>query len=106
MIDAIADDLRAHLLGWDRQRYWRLLLDIGPSAPVSAYALHRSRESARLRPDVCGKLALVTSNVLTAQICALALRGLANEHRRRLVFTNEADAVAWLLQEDKINLIV
>jgi hypothetical protein len=103
-VDAAVDDARAELLGWDAARPWRLLLDIRDQAMVSAYGLHRGRELTRLRPDVGGKVAIVANNVLTAQIAAMALRGLPNERRRRLVFSNESEAVAWLLQDDKINL--
>lgn len=101
-VDVVAEDLRVELMGWDRTRFWRLMLDVCSGTIVSTYALNRVREMTRLRPDVCGKLAVVTANVLTAQIASLALRGLPNEWRQRLVFSSEADAVAWLLQNDKI----
>ena len=101
-VDAVVEDVRAEMLGWDEKRLWRLMLEVRDGAVISAYGLNRARDLTRLRPDVNGKLAVVANNVLTAQIAALALRGLPNERRRRLVFANEADAVAWLLQDDKI----
>lgn len=106
-IDACVHDLRAELLAWDADTPLRLLIDIGhENAIVSAYALHRCRELTRLRPDVGGKLAVLTVNSFNAQIVSMALRGLPNEYRRRLVFSNEPDAVAWLLQDDTISLRV
>lgn len=101
-VDAAIEDVRAEMLAWARNRFWRLMLEVRDTAVISAYGLNRARELTRLRPDVSGKLAVVTNNVLTAQIAALALRGLPNERRRRLVFSNDVDAVAWLLQDDKI----
>ena len=104
-IDICVNDLRAEMLGWDTARPFRLLLDLRhENAVVSAYALHRARELTRLRPDVSGKTAVLTANVFNAQIASLALRGLPNEHRRRLVYSSEADAFAWLLQDAKISL--
>lgn len=106
-IDVCVHDLRAELLTWDAATPIRLMLDIRhENAIVSAYALHCGRELTRLRPDVGGKLAVLTTNRFNAQIVSMALRGLPNEYRRRLVFSNEADAVAWLLQDDKISFRV
>jgi hypothetical protein len=106
-VDVCVNDLRAELQAWESGLPLRLLLDIrGENAIVSAYALHRCRELTRLRPDITGKVAVIAANTLNAQIVAMALRGLPNEYRRRLVFTNEPEAVAWLLQEDKISFRV
>ena len=105
-VDVCVDDLRNELLAWDASKPLRLLIDLRhENAIISAYALHRARELTRLRPDVRGKLGILTATVLNAQIVSMALRGLPNEYRRRLVFSSEADAVAWLLQDDKINLM-
>jgi len=104
-VDVAIHDLRTEMLTWNASIPLRLLIDIRhENAIISAYALHRARELTRMRPDVRGKLGILTSTVLNAQIVSMALRGLPNEYRRRLVFSSEPDAVAWLLQDDKISL--
>lgn len=102
-VDAAARDIQAEMETWQAAAPWRLLMDLQQdNVVVSAYALHRARELTRLRPQLTGKTALLTTNVLTAQIASLALRGISNTRRQRLVFAKEAAAVAWLLQDDTI----
>jgi hypothetical protein len=102
-VDAAALDIQAEMHAWEPSAPWRLLMDMQKeNVVVSAYALHRARELTRLRSELTGKTALLTSNVLTAQIASMALRGISNKQRQRLVFSNEAEAVVWLLQDDTI----
>ncbi|MCB9451308.1 MAG: hypothetical protein H6672_07695 [Anaerolineaceae bacterium] len=97
-VDHWGDDLSNMLLEWPDTRPWRLLLDIRMKGNVvSAYALRRSYEISRLRPELPGRLALLIGNRLAAEIMSAGMRAAGNEYRQRRVFVVQAVAVSWLL---------
>jgi hypothetical protein len=100
-IDAWSNDLSAELTTWPDDRPWRLLLDIRlRGSIVSSYALRRSREIARLRPELNGRLAVLVASKLAADIISMAIRVTNNTYRQRRVFVSETPAVYWLTHED------
>jgi hypothetical protein len=102
-VDAWAEDLEQELLNWPADRTWRLLLDITLQGNIpSAYAIAQSRRLASLRPELPGRLGVLISSRLGAQIASFALRTLTNSYRQRQVFANEASARAWLLEMSSI----
>ena len=103
-IDQCAADFARTVNGLPANGFLRLMIDLhSENAVISAYALHRAREVCRLRPDIRGQVAVLVTNRLTSQIASLALRGLPlNSSRARLVFSCEADAIAWLLGDGRI----
>ncbi len=78
----------------------RLLIDVRmQGAIISAQALIRARQAAEMRPDVWGRTAMLIASPLAAQVISTVIRtGLANDGRQRLVFTDESQAIAWLLE--------
>jgi hypothetical protein len=85
---------------WPNDKSWRLLLDIRlRGSIVSAYALRRSREIARLRPELPGRLAVLVASRLAADIITIAIRGANNSYRSRSVFVSESLALHWLTEE-------
>ena len=97
-IDHWAHDLTAELTAWPMEKTWRLLLDIRlHGSIVNTYALGRSREIARLRPDLTGRLAVLVSSKLASDIISIAIRATNNSYRKRSVFVSEAVALHWLL---------
>lgn len=97
-VDLWAADAEAELAAWHVDEPLRLLLDLASdSIYISAYAVRRASEAARLRADVTGKTAFVVSNKMSAQLVSLAIRTVPAMNRQRLVFAHEAAAVAWLL---------
>lgn len=100
-IDVWSNDLSAELLEWPDDRPWRLLLDIRlRGSIVSSYALRRSREIARLRPELPGRLAVLVASKLAADIISMAIRVTNNTYRQRKVFVSETPAVYWLTHEE------
>jgi hypothetical protein len=103
-IDQCTADFARSVTEMPPNHYLRLLIDLrSENAVISAYALHRAREVCRLRADIRGQIAVLVTNRLTSQIASLALRGLPlNSNRARLVFSCEAEAIAWLLGNGRI----
>jgi hypothetical protein len=98
-IDICAADISRLLKNWPDYKPWRLLLDLrAPQVVTSAYALYQAREVARLRPAVHGRSAVLINNRVSAQLISFTIRTLSNQHRTRLVFQEEAPAVAWLME--------
>lgn len=99
-IDGWASDLEAEFSGWPVDRPWRLMLSlVGSGTIINPYALTRARKIAAMRPDIGGRLALVVSSRLAAQVVNVALRNTVAVRRQRLVFSDEARAVRWLLAD-------
>lgn len=100
IIDRWADDLSAELNAWPSGKTWRLMLDIRlHSGLISPYSLRRAREIASLRPDVPGRLAVLVSSKLAADIITMTIRATNNTYRKRSVFNNEMIALRWLLDD-------
>lgn len=100
-IDDWSKDLTVEITTWPDERPWRLLLDIRlRGSIVSTYALRRSREIARLRPDLPGRLAVLVASKLAADIISMAIRVTNNTYRQRHVFVSEPPALYWLIHED------
>jgi hypothetical protein len=102
-IDACLDDLVSCLSDWPADRPILMLLDFrAPQAIISAYLMHRAKELAEIYKHVHGKFALLTSHRGTAQIASMALRAIARGQGDRLIFADEARAIAWLLHDETI----
>ncbi|MBL8165153.1 MAG: hypothetical protein JNJ61_24440 [Anaerolineae bacterium] len=100
IIDRWADDLAAELNAWPNGKTWRLMLDIRLHGGfISPYSLRRAREIASLRPDVPGRLAVLVSSKLAADIITMTIRATNNTFRKRSVFNNEPIALRWLLDD-------
>jgi hypothetical protein len=100
IIDRWAEDLTAELSFWQSNKTWRLMLDIRLHGGfISPYSLRRAREIAALRPDVPGRLAVIVSSKLAADIISMTIRATNNTYRKRSVFSNEAIALRWLLDD-------
>jgi hypothetical protein len=101
-VDNWSADLITELTEWPSDRSWRLLLDIRlRGSIVSTYALRRSREIARMRPELPGRLAVLVSSRLAADIITIAIRTTNNAYRRRAVFVSEPLAVHWLVNDPR-----
>lgn len=99
-VDDWANDLTVELTTWPAGKPWRLILDIRLRGNVvNTYALRRAREISRLRPDLPGRLALLVSSKLAANVISMAIRTANNNFRKRQVFVSEVLAVHWLLEE-------
>ncbi|MBZ0277480.1 MAG: hypothetical protein K8I60_15145 [Anaerolineae bacterium] len=97
-VDAWGNDLSAELNNWSAEKPWRLLLDIRMKGNiVSPYALRRSYTISRLRPELPGRLAILISSRLAAEIISAAMRAAGNNYRQRQAFVVQAVAVSWLL---------
>ncbi len=85
---------------WDSSEPLLLLIDLSkPDNQLSAEALKAGREASQTRPDVPGKTALlINSSEPSQNVKALVEHVLAGT-RERKIFSSEAEAVAWLLEE-------
>jgi hypothetical protein len=98
-IDVWGDDLSNALLTWPAEKPWRLLLDIRAQGGLpNTYALRRAYAISSLRPELPGRLALLISSRLAAEIMSAGMRASGNTYRLRRVFVVQAVAVSWLLQ--------
>jgi hypothetical protein len=84
---------------WDADRPLLLIIDLSqPGNALSAEAIKRAREASTQYPNVPGKTALIIDPNATAfNVNAMVSHVLAGG-RPREIFTNEPDAVAWLLE--------
>ncbi len=99
-VDEWAADLTKELEAWSSLKPWRLILDIRLRGNVvNTYALRRAREIARLRPDIRGRLAVLVTSRLAANVISMAISTANNDYRKRQVFISETLAVHWLLDE-------
>ncbi|MEO8611071.1 MAG: hypothetical protein ABI690_24455 [Chloroflexota bacterium] len=104
-IDGWSADLTAEFAEWPLDQSWRLLLDIRlRGSIISTYALRKARDIARMRPELPGRLSVLVASRLAADIITIAIRATNNTYRRRSVFVNEALALHWLLEENKVHL--
>ncbi len=100
-IDHWFKDLQAEFGEWPLERPWRLLLDIRLGGGlINTYSLRRSREIARMRPELTGRLAVLVASKLSHDIIAMAIRATSNAYRKRAVFMHEAQAIQWLLETE------
>jgi hypothetical protein len=88
---------------WKERRPLLILLDIRSQGLfVSAQAMMRARQISHVTPDVPGRTAVLIGSPVTAQVVSTLIRtGLAPGKRQRLVFGDEARAIAWLLEAAK-----
>jgi hypothetical protein len=100
-IDLWVADLTEELNRWPADKKLMLIHDIRERG-VSPYGLQCSRKVSLLRPELSGRNAiLIPSNShLVAQLVSICIRTLSNDKRQRLAFTDEAAAVAWLLEQN------
>jgi hypothetical protein len=85
---------------WERHRPLLTLLDIRlQGAFITAQALMRARQATHLSPDVPGRTAVLIASPIAAQVISTLIRsGLAHgSTRQRLVFSDETNAIQWLL---------
>ncbi len=99
-VDAWASSIRVEYAAWEHNRL-QTMLDLRPAGRIiTPYAINAARPLAALRPELTGRLAIIVSNRLSAQIMSAAIRANLNTRRRRLIFADEISAVAWLLAHD------
>jgi len=99
-VDEWAADLTIELEAWSHLKTWRLILDIRLHGNVvNGYALRRARDIAHLRPDIRGRLAVLVTSRLAANVASMAISAMNNDFRKRQVFISEALALHWLLDE-------
>ena len=98
--DAWYEDIAEVFRTWRNDRLFLLLLDVRmQGAIISAQALIRAQQAAMLRPDVSGRNAMLVASPIAAQVISSVIRtGLTPGRRQRLVFSDENQAIAWLLQ--------
>ncbi len=96
-IDWFTRDLRREMRQWPAEKPFRLMVDIrSENLFVGLYALRRTRELSKLRPDLSGQTAIIATHPLTSRIVGTAIRMLPNSYRERIVFCCERDAIDWL----------
>ena len=99
-VERWAADYEAEISRWPAGYPIRLLLDVRHKYDrLRPSALNRGREMARLRPDVGGRLAMLTAGPATLNIIEMCLRSFTNNSRQRRGFRDEAAAIAWLLED-------
>jgi len=99
-VDAWVQSIHTEYAAWNHPML-RTLLDLRAAGGViSPYAVNNARPLAQLRPDLHGRLAIVISNRVAAQIISAAIRANLNTHRRRLLFADDQSAITWLLRDD------
>jgi hypothetical protein len=84
---------------WDASKPLLLMIDLSePDNALSPEAMRAAREASLAEPDVAGKTAiLVDSSASTHNVSALVDHVLAGTRERR-IFSQESEAVAWLLE--------
>jgi hypothetical protein len=94
-------DVIALFSTWDASNPLLLLVDLSKTGnSLSAEAMRRSREASLQNPNVPGKSAmLIDPNATAYNVNALVEHVLAGQ-RKRDVFSDEAEAIAWLLQDE------
>jgi hypothetical protein len=99
-VDEWVDDIVQELNAWSDEKPWRLILDIRLHGNVvNTYALRRARDISRMRPELPGRLAVLVSSHLAANVASMAIRSVNNSFRKRQVFISEPLAIHWLLDE-------
>ena len=89
---------------WESKRPLLTLLDVRLQGRyIAAHALIRARQISNFTPDVPGRTAVLISSPVAAQVVSTLIRtGLGSSRsRQRLVFSNEKQAVDWLLDAMK-----
>ncbi|MEP7290542.1 MAG: hypothetical protein ABI835_02110 [Chloroflexota bacterium] len=84
---------------WDRTRPLLLMIDLSePNNALSPEALRAARQASQEQPHVPGKTAMLIDGHSSAHnVTALVEHVLVGE-RERQIFTQEAAAIAWLLE--------
>ena len=86
--------------GWHSDEPLLLLIDLSkPDNQLSAEALKAGREASQTRPDVPGKTALLIDGDEPSQNVKALVEHVLAGTRERKIFSSEAEAVAWLLEE-------
>ena len=97
--DAWLTELTDLFSSWDNSKPLLLLVDLcGANNVLSAEMMRTSRTASFERPDVPGKTAVVVDSREPSQNVKALLNHALADTRERQMFTNQDDAVAWLLQ--------
>ena len=84
---------------WGDEGPLLLLIDLSqPDNRLSAEMLRSAREASQERPDVPGKTALVIDSSEPSQNVKVLVDRVLAETRERRIFSQETEAVAWLLE--------
>lgn len=100
-VDVWYRETAAVLENWPAERPLYTLLDLRAARPLfGSRAFIRTRQISYMRPDVAGRTAVVIQHVRAARIVDAIIRNsLAAYTRQRRIFSDEANALAWLLHD-------
>ncbi len=93
------DDIESLFSSWNNAKPLLLLIDLCMANNLlSAEFMKSAREASGERPDVPGRTAVVIDSREPSQNVRMVLDRLLADTRERKLFTQETEAIAWLLE--------
>jgi hypothetical protein len=96
-IDSWFDFLEARLVAWPADKPYLVLYDVThPSVSLTPYMQKKAKQLNHLRPDVSGRIAILSQASIIAHMFQFFARMLVKNSRPARIFFKEEDALNWL----------